>query len=99
MRMADAIHEYKKAETALRLLPSVAMTRGLLATVLMNLGNNFSKNQITDVAERYYAEAREVAAGAGADDDGHKEQVRALRLSQARYVGTFARGQRVVPCC
>ena len=97
MRMADAIHEYKKAETALRLLPPVAMARGMLATVLMNLGNNFSKNQIRDVAERYYAEAREVAAGAGEHDS--KDQVRALRLSQARYFGTFALGQRVAPCC
>mmetsp|Transcript_31490 Transcript_31490/g.82276 ORF Transcript_31490/g.82276 Transcript_31490/m.82276 type:complete len:609 (+) Transcript_31490:75-1901(+) len=80
MRMAEAIHDYKKAEAALRLLPPVAMARGMLATVLNNLGNNFSKNQNRDAAERYYAEAREVAASTGARGEEH---ARAIRLSQA----------------
>ena len=80
MRMADAIHDYRKAEAALRLLPPVAMARGMLATVLNNLGNNFSKNQNRDAAERYYAEAREMAASTGAHG---KDHTRAIRLSQA----------------
>ena len=80
MRMADAIHEYKKAESALRLLPPVPMARGMLATVLNNLGNNFSKNQNKQAAAKYYAEAREVAAGTGA---GGKDHTREVRLSQA----------------
>lgn len=80
MRMADAIHDYRRAETALRLLPPVAMARGMLATVLTNLGNNFSKNQNREAAERYYAEAREMAASTGAHG---KDHTRAIRLSQA----------------
>ena len=81
MRMAHAIHEYKKAEAAMRLLPPVPMVRGMLATVLNNLGNNFSKNQNREAAARYYAEARELAEGWGGK--GGQDQTRAIRLSQA----------------
>lgn len=82
MRMAEAIHDYRTAETALRLLLPSSMARGMLATVLTNIGNNLGKNQNHEAAQKAYDEAREVASGGG-EQAGGKDTLRDIRLSQA----------------
>ena len=62
MKMADAIHAYRRCEQALRCLPG-DMARNMLATTLGNIGNNFSKNQNLTQAEEAYAQMRAIRAG------------------------------------
>ena len=67
MRMADAIHEYRKVEHVLRQLPGKS-AKSMLATTLNNIGNNFSKNENGEAAQVMYDEARKISTSIGDDD-------------------------------
>lgn len=86
MKMAEAVHAYRRAEAALRSLPAGPTACGMLRTVLTNIGNNLAKNQNLEQAQEYYAQARAVGSSAQRGEPpsaGELESAIALRSSQA----------------